>query len=270
MISPSGTALASGSGYRLSGRWQWATGVMHSDWVIVGAVTENDDLGSICFFALPIGDVEVEDTWTVDGMCATGSNDVVIDDVFVPAERVVSVPDMVLGRAHGARLHEGPLYRTPMIPILLLAAAMPAVGQARAVVSAFRTRLLERARLMGPVQAQRASAQIRLAQAEIEVRQAELMLRDVAAAVMEKRDTATPAERAGWAASTAHVVHQCRRTILDVAEASGASAHFLSHPLQRAVRDVNVMSCHIIFDRDAQRENFGRLLLGYDPTSPLF
>jgi hypothetical protein len=49
-----------------------------------------------------------------------------------------------------------------------------------------------------------------------------------------------------------------------VAEASGASAHFQTHPLQRAVRDANVASCHVAFDRDAQTELLGKLLLGLE------
>jgi len=60
---------------------------------------------------------------------------------------------------------------------------------------------------------------------------------------------------------------QCR---LLVAEASGGSAPFQHHPLQRALRDVNVLSCHVAFDRDAQTENFGRLLLGQPPSARIF
>jgi hypothetical protein len=94
------------------------------------------------FFALPIEHVKVEDTWYVDGMIGTGSNDIVIDGVFVPEERTVAVFEMADGHAPGSRLHAGPLYQTPMIPILVLAASMPIVGQARALVRGFQERLM--------------------------------------------------------------------------------------------------------------------------------
>ena len=105
-------------GFRLDGRWQWATGIVHADWVIAGAFDRDGERPRAMFFALPRADVEVEDTWYVDGMAATGSRDVVITDRFVPEERGVDIPDMLNGRGPGGRLHDGPLYRTPMAPIL--------------------------------------------------------------------------------------------------------------------------------------------------------
>jgi alkylation response protein AidB-like acyl-CoA dehydrogenase len=158
-----------------------------------------------------------------------------------------------------------------MIPILLLAASMPIVGAAGVAAERFRERLGEHVRLNAPTgRAEKPAAQMRLAQAKIEAHQAELLLRDVAADVMRLRDAAQPEDRARWSASVSLAVHQARRVIQDVAEASGASAHFLDHPLQRALRDVNVASCHIVFDRDAQRETYGKLLLGQEPEFALF
>jgi alkylation response protein AidB-like acyl-CoA dehydrogenase len=272
VIAPTGRAEPAPGGYRLAGRWKWGTGVMHASWAIVGAIT--DAAGgpeSMRFLALPMSDVQVDDTWFVDGMIATGSNDLVIENAFVPVERSVSIADMVSGRAHGAALHPAPLYRTPMIPILLLAASLPIVGRALWVARGFRDHLRGHVRMNSPQgAASKPAAQMRLADAWVEARQAELLLRDVAAQVAALRDRATLEDRGRFAASITHAVHQARRVIQDVAEASGASAHFASHPLQRAVRDANVASCHIAFDRDAQRELYGRLLLGQDPSHPIF
>lgn len=266
MVAPTGRFEAVPGGYRLSGRWQWATGVMHSSWVIAGALVLEEGSFDARFFALPIEDVKVEDTWYVDGMVATGSNDVVVDDVFVPEERVVSIIDMGEGRAHGARLHEGPLYRTPMVPILALAASIPAIGQARAAVKRFRQSLTERVLYpTSATQAERPSAQIRLARCDIAVTQAELLARQVAAEVMEKRNDATLEDRARWIAALASTVHQSKQVVAAISEASGASAHFQSHPLQRSLRDLNTLSCHVIFDLDGRLESYGRLRLGLDP-----
>jgi alkylation response protein AidB-like acyl-CoA dehydrogenase len=199
-------------------------------------------------------------------MIGTGSNDIVIDGAFVPKDRAVSIGDMVNGRAHGSTLHDGPLYRTPMIPILLLAASMPIVGQARAIVRGFQDRLQNHVR-PGPVprkQGEKPAAQMRLAKAAVEARQAENSLREVASEVCELRNGASLVQRSRWSATVASAVHQARGVIHEVAEASGASAHFQSHALQRALRDANVATCHVIFDLDAQRETYGKLLLGMD------
>ncbi len=266
-IAPNGAAEPVHGGLRLNGRWQWGTGIMHADQVIVGArVAEGTSVSDFRFLALPREEVKVEDTWFIDGMAGTGSNDILIEDVVVPDERCVSMAEMADGRAHGARLHEGPLYRTPMLPILCLAASMPAVGQARAGVRAFRERMQERIRYGSKVaQAEKPAAQMRLARADLEAGQAEALLRGAVEEVMTLRDEATIADRARWSASFALAVDQSKRVLQSLSEASGASAHFLDHPLQRAVRDVNTISCHVVFDLDQRLEMYGRALLGREP-----
>ena len=270
MLAPSGVATREGEGYRLRGRWQWASGVMHGDWVIPGALEQTPEgKPDPRWFALPVSQVKVEDTWYVEGMSGTGSNDVVIEDVYIPAERSVSMLEMGSGHGPGSRLHDGPLYRTPMLPILTLAAAMPALGQARTAVRNFRERLAKRSLLTGIKQVDKPAAQMRLARAQVEVRAAELLMRDTIADVCTRRNSATIEDRARWAAQLAMAVDQCKRVIQTVIEASGAHAHFLDHPLQRALRDVNTISCHVVFDLDGRLEAFGRLLLGKDSGGAL-
>ena len=245
---------------------------MHGEWVLVGALVEGETgEGALRFCALPIEDVEVDDVWHVAGMSGTGSNDIVDRNVFVPAERTVRIPAMGEGRAPGARGHEGLLYRTPMMPILMTAASTPIVGRARAVVEAFRARLSERTRLFSSTtQAESPAMQQRLASATIEIGQIESLLRELVADVMERRDAASVEDRARWSSSFAHSVHRARAIIAEIALASGGSAHFRSEPLQRAQRDVNVAACHVAFDYDGQRELYGRALLGLPPLGALF
>jgi alkylation response protein AidB-like acyl-CoA dehydrogenase len=266
-LAPNGVAQPVEGGFRLNGRWQWGTGIMHADWVIVGARAQGGgSVPDFRFLALPREAVKVEDVWFVDGMAGTGSNDILIENVVVPEERTVSIADMSVGRAHGSKLHEGPLYRTPMLPVLGLTAAMPAVGQARAAVRSFRQRVLERTPLATSAkQAERPAAQMRLARAELESRQAESLLRQLVAEIQALRSEASIPDRVRWLASFALAVDQSKRVLQSLSEASGASAHFQQHPLQRAVRDVNTLSCHAIFDLDARLEMYGRTLLGLEP-----
>lgn len=271
MIAPTGRARPAEGGAVLSGRWSFATGVWHSSWVIAGAVLL-DEKGrpDPRFYAVPREQVAVEDTWHVDGMCGTGSHDVVIDECFVPSERSVSILEMLEGRTPGAAVHPGPLYRTPMMPLLCTAASMPALGAARAAVKEYGERLPSRRRLgMGTPQSERPAAQMRLARLSIEVHQAELLLRDTVRELCALRDRARLADRARMQAQLALVVDQSKRIVAGVCEASGAGAHALSDPLQRARRDVEMMACHVAFDLESACENAGRLMLGLDPASPL-
>jgi alkylation response protein AidB-like acyl-CoA dehydrogenase len=175
--------------------------------------------------------------------------------------------EMSQGTAPGARIHDGPLYRTPMFAVLATAATLPIVGQARAALRGFRKRLESRI-VMGDMkkQSELSSTQIRLAKVEIGVQQAELLLRNVVAEAMRLRNEASVVERARWMAQLATVMDQSRQCIWMIADASGASAHRTSDPLQRMVRDANTMSAHAFFDLDGRLELFGKLSLGHAPA----
>jgi alkylation response protein AidB-like acyl-CoA dehydrogenase len=84
----------------------------------------------------------------------------------------------------------------------------------------------------------------------------------------EAEEICPPLERARLRLQVAHVVEICRDVVRSLMEASGASAHLRTHPMQRIHRDVHTISCHMVFDLDGSAENYGRMLLGLDPLSP--
>ena len=265
MIAPNGRAAPVDGGYRLDGRWQWGTGVMHADWVMAGGMIATDDGVDARFFAVPADEATVEDTWFTDGMRATGSNDVILSDCIVPEERTVSMNELRAGRAAGAGHHPEPSFDTPLLGALALAAAAPAVGQARWAVERFEERMRERLRYLSrSSHAERSSVQMRLGRAELVVDDLERRIRATAADVIAHRSDAGLAERAHWAASLAATVHGAKDVIRLLVDASGASAHFDSEPLQRSLRDVTTMCCHVVFDLDDRLEILGRLRLGLD------
>jgi hypothetical protein len=64
-------------------------------------------------------------------------------------------------------------------------------------------------------------------------------------------------------------MEHCRQAIRTVCEASGSSAHSLDNPLQRALRDINVMASHVVYDLDMALELRGRTLVGLPPNTAL-
>ena len=134
------------------------------------------------------------------------------------------------------------------------------------MVRLFRGYLEKRALIeTGTKQMEWPASQMRPARAEVEVKQTEFLLRNMIDDLCEKRDTGTLEDRARWATQLALSVDQCRRIIQSICEASGAHSHFLDSPLQRACRDVNTMSCHVVLDLDCKLQTYGRTLLGIDP-----
>jgi alkylation response protein AidB-like acyl-CoA dehydrogenase len=268
-LAPTGRGVPVDGGVRLSGRWSWATGIMDADWVMVGclcAPAEDPDAIYPALALLPAAEVAVDDVWHTAGMRATGSNDVIVSDVFVPGHRLVKVVDIYAGTAPGAALHDSSAYRWPMVPALALVAAMPALGAAERVADLFAQRLGERVlAYSGAAQKNQPSAQIRLGDARVRL----AALRGLLDGTVESIEatvagggTVARAQRAAARAAAAHIVHESRAVIADLLEASGASAQFLANPLQRAKRDVDIISGHVVFDYDTARELAGACEIG--------
>ena len=265
-LAPTGRGTACEGGIRLTGRWSWATGVMDGNWIMVGVLREHADSVRPVLALLPIADAQIEDVWHTDGMRATGSNDVVIDDAFVPEHRIVSVADIYSGAAPGAAVHDCPTYRWPMVPALALLAAMPALGSAERAAEIYAERLAERfLAYEGVMQKDKPIAAAHLGLAQVKLRALRALVTDTVARIDELVDAGEPLARAvrGEARlAAAHVVHESRSVIADLLGASGASAHFLDNPLQRIKRDVDVIAGHVVFDYDTSRELAGALALG--------
>ncbi|MDQ6435076.1 acyl-CoA dehydrogenase family protein [Mesorhizobium sp. LHD-90] len=86
-IAGSGEAVKVDGGYRVSGRKVFTSGAATGNVLMTGAVLRGEDgSASVIHFGLPMSSpaVKIEETWRAMGMRGTGSNDVVIEDHFVP------------------------------------------------------------------------------------------------------------------------------------------------------------------------------------------
>ncbi|OSC24665.1 acyl-CoA dehydrogenase [Mycobacterium vulneris] len=265
-LAPAGRGVPADGGVRLTGRWSWATGAMDADWMIVGALIERPDRIDPALAVLPADQVEVIDTWHTAGMRGTGSHDLVITDARVPEHRLVAVADIYGGTAPGAREHGVPTYRWPMVPALALTAAMPVLGTAEWVCELFAERLSGRVlAYSGVAQKDQPAAQIRLGEARVRLSSLRALVDKTAddiEAIVVSGERVSRSVRADARLAAARTVHESRAIIADLMEAAGASAHFLSSPLQRAKRDVDIAAGHVVFDYDTSRELAGALAIG--------
>lgn len=258
-----GTAEAVKGGYRLSGRWQWGTGILHSRWVLAGGLAMVDQTPTPTFFLLPIEDVELIDTWFMSGMCATGSWDFKVDDVFIPEERAVPFHSILDATSGIADRFDGPLYRTPLMPVLGFAAGLPILGAAQSALSNFaeqmRGKLASKTLRSGMPQPDVSKV---LGEVSLKVESAELLMRSVLQDVMDKRNDASAQQRSHWLSQIAYAVHTCKEASIQLADVTGASGGHLDNPVQRAVRDIAIASNHVVFSKDSQYTAVGRSLLG--------
>ena len=264
-----GKATKVDGGYILSGQWQWGTGIVHATWVLAGGLVMDPDAGpQAMFFLLPKSDVEPVDTWHVSGMCATGSWDFKINDVFVPEQHALPFQEFIDATSGIADRFSGPLYSTPLMPVLGFAASLPILGAAQMALAEFSKQMqkkLQRNERRSGTPLPDVSQMI--GETALMIDSAELLLRDVLTDVMAKRNRATHSERDYWLSRIAHAAFTCKAAVLRISEETGASGGFLNNPIQRAVRDISIATNHVIFAKASRYGDVGKAMLGQTTTT---
>lgn len=260
-------------GVRLTGRWQYSSGVDYCGWtMLLGPVP--DEAGGApeaCFMLVPLADCRIDDTWNATGLAGTGSNDVVLDDVYVPAHRIAKVMDMCTGNAPGRAVNGGYLYRLPQLAVF----SFNLIG---AVIGAVRGGLDHVVESIGD---RSSASQARLAeQQSIQLRVAESMADVDAAYALIDRDrheviawgeagTMPPLEqRARYRRDNGYAAMVCCRAIDRVMPIIGAAGLDADHPVNRAWRDAHAMSRHIALTWDVQAAIHGAVALGQPCPDP--
>ena len=273
-VNASGVARAVDGGYRVSGRWTFASGIHHSAWVYGNCVVHDGDTPrrrqgdapEMRFAFLPVDQCEIYDTWHVSGLRGTGSHDFSVTDLFVPEERSLV--------AFTAKPYQpGPLYTCPFVTYFAASIAGPPLGIARGAIDA----LVEFASTKTPTGSQsllrdRPSLQSDIARAEALVRSARAFLvealQDIWEALAGGREV-TMRQRAMGRIAGINAATSAAQAVDLMYNAGGGTALYESCLLERFFRDVHAATQHIAVT-PAYYELSGRVLLGMSPGTPRF
>jgi alkylation response protein AidB-like acyl-CoA dehydrogenase len=269
---PSGQAHVVAGGYLVSGRWSLVSGCELATWMVLWCVVHEEGKPRLTpsgapefrFMLLPAAECEIIDTWTVGGLRGTGSHDVAVHEVFVPS-------------AYGSGFFDPyvlsePRYRIPAFSRVIPGLGAMALGIARTAIDT----LSEIAGAKTPVRTttmlrDTADAQVRVSQAEALVRSARLFLFDSLEQLWRgllATGEVTMEARAQARLAASHAVASAVQAVDVMYVAAGASAVYTSCLLERAFRDVHVITQHIgVHPRVMQTT--GRVLFGLEPDTPL-
>jgi len=268
VFAPFGEAATVAGGYRVSGRWPFASGCEHCAWLMGGSQISTDGQPRLLangtpdsrLMLFPAAEAEVIDTWTVSGLRGTGSHDIAVRDLFVPASRSVS---LTIDRPR----QPGPLYAFPVFGLLALGIAGVALGVARNAIdelvrlAAGKTPTGARKRL-----ADRAATQVEVAQAEATLRSARSFLFEGIAETWQAASAEgaiSIQQRALLRLAATHAATSAARVVDLMYNAGGGTSIYASSPLQRCFRDIHVVTQHMMVG-PATYELTGRLFLGVD------
>ena len=147
--APVGRLVPTGGGYRLSGTWMFSSGCRFASWALLGAVIVGSGGRPIDFVTVlvPRSDYTIRDVWNVVGMRGTSSDEIVVDDVFVPDYRVKRNYETSQLRGPGQKVNTGPLYRLPFGALFTTTVAVPIVGVVAGCYEEYLSAMRERVRL---------------------------------------------------------------------------------------------------------------------------
>jgi alkylation response protein AidB-like acyl-CoA dehydrogenase len=265
-------AISADGGYRISGRAPFVSNCLDADWisstVLVDPDQNPDGEPEMRMVYFPREKCEIMDTWDVMGMRGTGSNDITVDNVFVPKSRTFPmVPEFEPG-SH----YQGPLYRLPLCGVTATGIPTPMLGVARRAVDT----VTELARTKSPVASsgllkERSSAQVQLGKAEAALRSGRLLLLDTVDEAWQRCINGEPhslEQKADLLLAGSHAMSSAVQAVELACNIAGTSAFRATNPLERCFRDVQTMRHHV-FASEARYGTFGQVYLGVDPDFPV-
>jgi len=262
-------------GYRITGRAPFVSNCHDANWIATTATvaessSESEAKGEPELLMVYIAreSCQIMDTWHVMGMRGTGSNDIEVNEVFVPTARTFPfIPEFRPG-SH----YQGPLYRFPLIsvvasnmpPLVLAVVARRAIDEVSALAQG-KVPVASSIALRG-----RASAQSKLAQAEAAVRSARLFLFDTlseAWAVALTGEKISLRQKADVLLAMTNAMSSAVKAVELMCSIAGTSGIYTRSPLERYFRDVQVIRHHA-FAAETRYETVGQVYCGLPPECP--
>jgi alkylation response protein AidB-like acyl-CoA dehydrogenase len=269
---PGGRAWDVPGGYRVKGRWNFASGIQNARWLYCTCIMMDGDTprrtpaGTPLLRAVwvPRESVTIVDTWSVMGMRGTGSQDFTVDDVVVPTRRSCLSDD--------PPSETGPLYnpRTWYVHLWTPSAAN-ALGIARGAIDGLaEIAATEASTMSANLLRDRPMVQTRIAEAEAIVNAARAYVFDAVGrlwSVLCAGSTQSDQEIGQARLALVHAIHEAVRAVDKVFHAAGTNAIYTRLPLERAFRDVHVAVQHAA-GLPGYFESAGKVLLGLRPSDP--
>jgi 3-hydroxy-9,10-secoandrosta-1,3,5(10)-triene-9,17-dione monooxygenase len=273
--TPTGKVEAVEGGFNVSGRWSFSSGSHHADAIILGGIAGSREFGGTAYgnFTSVVvfrGDYTIENTWNTAGLQGTGSNDVVVDGVFVPAHRSQSHLDYTHGLGTplpGQRRNNGSLYRLPWAVVFGAIISAGAVGAAKGFLDRWTEETRTRRTNYGGVLRDEPVVQNHLAKATWALDAAELKLARAAAeltAAAEAGAVPTKEERAFYRWDVAHAAQAAVDETASLMRTASGRTAYTDHPLHRAYQDVMAAIGHAFLVDEPLGNAFAGRRLGSD------
>lgn len=245
-------------GYRLSGRWKFSSGCDFASWFMIMKPSPT----CLDWLMLPRSEATIEDDWFVSGLCGTGSKDLILNDVFVPEHRRVSIKDLAAGTTPGGKAHGTPISRLPFGLPAVWGIPAALVGMASGMADAVRQTLIgKKALFSGELQVERVANQIKLTEVLADIHAAELVMRHRLSELMKWGEAGAAPSKLEALASKRDATYVARlvgKVANNLTLMAGATSTYLANPIQRFQRDINSGVTHVSLVWEEAAEAYGK------------
>ncbi|MFI7008833.1 3-hydroxy-9,10-secoandrosta-1,3,5(10)-triene-9,17-dione monooxygenase oxygenase subunit [Streptomyces sp. NPDC050145] len=274
--APTGEVTVVKGGFRISGRWRFSSGCDHCQWALLGGLVTNAEGVPVDMrtFLIPCSEYAIEDVWDTIGLRGTGSNDIVVDNVFVPEHRALSFGPVTALDVPGHVVNPEPLYRLPYAAIFTTSISTSIAGIAQAAYDAYLTSVRERFTCShGQKVEEDPFAHMRIGRAGSDIDASWLLLRRNITdlyALAQRGEEPPMALRARTRRDQVLATERCSVAVDLLMENSGGDAMRTGpHPVQRAWRDLHTGRAHAANDPERALVMFGQTGLGLRVDDPM-
>ncbi|MDR7236351.1 acyl-CoA dehydrogenase [Neobacillus drentensis] len=265
IFAPIGKVEKDGDGFRITGKYSFVSGILYSDWVALAVKMKLDDSEEteLCMLNIPISDVEIVENWDTLGLRGTGSNQVIVDNVYVPKHHLIrlTVADRT-GRPPQGYDKDYPLYDVPFFSSFSVGFPMVALGGAERLLQEFKNRTEKRVR-MGGNSAKDSRHQGVLAELTIKYYESEGLL-DKYISLLENYEMGKEDKRGEFAAIRAKITKNVTDIAVKVLLTLGGFSMFKGDPIEIFVRDLLAVCTHRSNLYEDSVESFGKTQFGFD------
>ncbi len=259
-----GSATREKDGLRVTGQWGFSSGCDHAEWAMFGVHVDDEKVPTQ--IVVPRTDWHIADTWYVSGMRGTGTKDLVLEDVFVPAHRTLPAGEWVAADPPGSKVNPSYIYKVPFMPYVGMSLLGPMFGAAEGAYIDYCAITAQRTGTMtGEAVADNAPVQLRVAESAAELHAAEVIMLEQIGYLREAGHNGTPipaTKRLEINRDRAFIAKLCVQSTERLVGMMGAMGIFDDNPVQRHHRDVMGMATQIGINWDRNMLPYGKWALG--------
>lgn len=265
---PAGKATAIDGGFRLTGHWRYASGCEHCDWALLGGTIPTADAApDWYFFLVPRRDYLTIDRWRVAGLQGTGSIDLVLKDVFVPAYRTQRMRDNFQLKGAGQVVNTSSLYRLPFGQIFVRGVSTPGLGALKTMLAALIAHSRDRVTRAGGRSAENPATQLLCAETAAAIDEMEATLQRNCGVLHDyaRRHEMPPlALRLQYKFQSSAVIERCTDLAVRLFKAAGAAGLSDDLPFGAILNDLMAARAHISNQYGHYGSNWGATMFGLE------